>query len=400
MAILYRWLGGEGDFADVIRNHKSDEFASFVIETLRREKEISRRELLGILVKKYSKKYTYSTIESGYLGGCIKSLFNKGAIEMERGFSEQRRLAERCGLTKKQIRDYRYWMSDAGVLGNEKGYRGPYSLLEKRIFYRIGEYMNGGRRVGAFEAIRWSVEETLGEESQRQFENWRREYRKRQSRAERERLKRGRKRRKIELIKSGFFVSRLTDEYLDAMLGVYDDSLYRLEGRDNNLVSRMHDSLLEKLVEKFFEYRGNMINTFPLNLFFALSNINPYNFVRGRIDRAMRSLRKGTFEEYKAGVFNYLEYVLEDIAARTYDPFEIALNPQSQINNSISRGLKRYLEVIGSRYYLEGKTVPQREIAKKYGISRWFLCNMEERVLEYLRNVGRIRDVLSTAARI
>lgn len=288
--------------------------------------------------------------------------------------SQLQQLIQETGLDKSRIMNYRRLLEGLGIFPSHKGARDTYSPEERATLLKIGMYIKGGMRPLA--SIISAVGDVYGAPKVADFNSWMKEYNKRNSEG---RQKRRLVRRLNELGEDS--PTELTTSDYNTLARVYDGNLFVL-------LSKGHPLLLDKLVEQFFASR--MADYYPLNLYFALTNIEPEGFVRPRLESMMmQSLPAQNFEDYRNGVFNRFMHSLNGLSDRLIGILDI-VSSQTGRNKQETDAIRRDVEIIKSLYIEKGKLRSREELAQDEGITRERIRQLEARAFERLRRYNEV----------
>ena len=143
--------------------------AELTLKVVREREAIFRQDLLKELKKKRN-IHNYSDVQlRETVSKVAKKLIEQGLIRETEPPTLEERISDGL-LTYNQIQNYRTWLTYAGVIPSHRYKRGYYSPEELDIFKRTGKYISAGKR--AFEALKLSVEEVLGKNKARRFDEW------------------------------------------------------------------------------------------------------------------------------------------------------------------------------------------------------------------------------------
>lgn len=278
-------------------------------------------------------------------------------------------LIQETGLSKSQIMNYRRLLEGADIFPSHKGARDIYLPEETDTLLKIGTYIQSGIRPLA--SIRLAVGDVYGAHKVADFNSGMKEYNKRNSEG---RQKRRLVRRLNELGEGS--PTELTPSDYNTLARAYDGKLFAL-------LSKGHPVLLDKLVEQFFTRK--MVEYYPLNLYFALTNIDPEGFVRPRLESMMtQSVPRQNFEEYRNDVFSRFMHSLNGLSDRLIGILDI-VGSQTGINQQQTAAIRRDMEIIKSLYIEKGKLRFRAELAQEEGVERERIRQLEARAFKRLR---------------
>lgn len=307
----------------------------------------------------------------------IKPLSDIGVINVkpEAKLTQLKQLIDDTGLDKQQIMNYRQWLKNAGIFPPHKQYRdNQYSEKELSVLKRLGEHI---KEYPAVESVRLSLEDIYGENSLQvqKFIFWYSKYKKKRS----DMSRKIRMERMKDMIESGSKLPCMTSADYDVIARIDNEARLRLP--------KMDDIIFKKLLKDFLSSDSNMLESYPLNLYFTLLSPRdkpPRNHLKSELKKLILvSKQYATFDEYEKDIFDVYVSMLNEIILRVEEPFRIALDRLSKEKN-------RCGEIIEKRYLQDGKTRTLESVGKDFGTSNEWVRLLEVKAIETLKTYEEI----------